>query len=164
MEEARCQIQLKARDNARTPMQWTPNANGGFTTASKPWMRVNDDFETCNALLQVADANSVYNHWASVLQLRKRYKKVFVYGSFELVDPGNETLFVYERAYNGSCALILLNWSSIEYQWEVDSKRKVLFHKGRIIQSNYGRSKVVLKDELLLVLQPWEALVLFHEA
>jgi len=52
--------QKKARDHARTPMQWDASSHAGFTTG-KPWMRVNDDYVTWNASSQVKDESSVWS-------------------------------------------------------------------------------------------------------
>ena len=47
-------MQRKARDHARTPVQWTAESpNAGFCAPdTKPWMRVNDDYKTVNAAAQ----------------------------------------------------------------------------------------------------------------
>jgi oligo-1,6-glucosidase len=56
------QIQLKARDNARTPVQWTSDPHAGFSTTA-PWMRVNEDYLTWNAAAQTSDPGSVFSYW-----------------------------------------------------------------------------------------------------
>ena len=40
-EQALAACGRMSRDNARTPMQWSDEANAGFTTA-KPWLKVNE--------------------------------------------------------------------------------------------------------------------------
>lgn len=54
-------INLLARDNSRTPVQWNASENGGFSTG-KPWMRVNDSYKYINAASQVDDTDSLYNY------------------------------------------------------------------------------------------------------
>ncbi|KAG2134200.1 glycoside hydrolase family 13 protein [Suillus bovinus] len=49
----------KARDHARTPIQWNAGAHGGFTTGT-PYMRVNDDYPEWNAEQQIGDETSVH--------------------------------------------------------------------------------------------------------
>lgn len=92
---ARKIMQKKARDNARTPVQWTNEAHAGFTSANaKPWMRVNDDYKTVNAKAQLDNANpspgtlSVHAFWKRGLEYRKENKDVFVYGDFEFLILG----------------------------------------------------------------------------
>ena len=46
-EELMNSIQMKARDNARTPMQWSDSINGGFTKGT-PWMKVNPNYTFIN--------------------------------------------------------------------------------------------------------------------
>ena len=40
-------IHFRARDNARTPMQWDDSENAGFTTG-KPWIKVNPNYKEIN--------------------------------------------------------------------------------------------------------------------
>ena len=40
-------IQYRARDNARTPIQWDDSKHAGFTTG-EPWLPVNPNFKTIN--------------------------------------------------------------------------------------------------------------------
>jgi oligo-1,6-glucosidase len=84
LKHARNVLQVKARDHARTPVQWTPGANAGFCADGvKPWMRVNDDWETCNAETERATPASdsrisTWQFWQRGLQSRKEHKDVFV--------------------------------------------------------------------------------------
>lgn len=67
-------FQLKARDNSRTPVQWTKEKpSGGFSSSADTWMRVNPDFEFCNVEAQVDDDTSVLAFWKQALQVRKQY-------------------------------------------------------------------------------------------
>jgi glycosidase len=110
--------QMKSRDNARTPMQWDDSPQAGFTTSSKPWMRVHDNYTTVNAASQVDDPTSVYHCWRQVLEKRKALKDVFVYGNFDLVDQPNEKVFAYKRvADDGQIALVVCNFTDAEVKW-----------------------------------------------
>jgi oligo-1,6-glucosidase len=67
-------IRTKARDNSRLPHQWNTAENAGFTAPGvKPWMRVNDDYRTFNAKVQMADSDSVLNFWKQALKVRKEH-------------------------------------------------------------------------------------------
>ncbi|KAF4121360.1 oligo-1,6-glucosidase, partial [Geosmithia morbida] len=111
--------QKKARDNSRTPMQWDGSAQAGFTTGDKPWMRVNDNYETVNAGSQVDDPDSVYHCYRQVLEKRKADREVFVYGDWALVDEPNESVFAYKRiAADGRTALIACNFTDKEVRWD----------------------------------------------
>ncbi|KAF9766446.1 hypothetical protein IL306_001160 [Fusarium sp. DS 682] len=95
MKEAKHFLRLKARDNARTPMQWDATSNGGFCPPGvKPWMRVNDDYPVVNAALQssAGRANdrtmlvSCYRFWQRAIETRKRHADLFVYGEFDILN------------------------------------------------------------------------------
>lgn len=60
-EELLGELRHTSRDHARTPMQWTAAAHGGFTTGS-PWLEVNPNHDVVNAEAQRADARSVFHH------------------------------------------------------------------------------------------------------
>ncbi len=85
------------RDNARTPMQWSPAPNAGFTTpAAKPWLAVNPNFSTINAAAELADPDSVYHYTESAIALRHAHL-AFVYGDYQDLDPDHSQVFAYTR-------------------------------------------------------------------
>jgi glycosidase len=125
----KAEYQKKSRDNARTPMQWDDTPQAGFTTSDKPWMRVNDNYKEVNAASQTDRRRSVYHTYRLILEKRKQYTDIFVYGSFELIDEPNEKIFAYKRrATSGETALIVCNFSLDAVKWKMDDEPKeVLF-------------------------------------
>ncbi|KAL9468372.1 hypothetical protein ACSS6W_010066 [Trichoderma asperelloides] len=115
MDDVLSQMRLKARDNGRLPMQWNSNPHGGFTKAAKPWMRVNDDFDTWNVESQEGEEDSVLAYWRRILKLRKEERDVFIYGTYEMLSEAKsgEDIFAYTMTkFDGSKqALVLLNFS-----------------------------------------------------
>ncbi|KAL0943506.1 maltase [Colletotrichum truncatum] len=117
MSDVMVEMRKKARDNGRLPMQWNAEKHGGFTTGSKPWMRMNDDFGDWNVDQQEKDSDSVLAFWRQMLNLRRREKGVFVYGNFSSVEnyDDSEEVFVYTMtSHDGKTALVLLNFSDKE--------------------------------------------------
>ncbi|KAF5565578.1 alpha-glucosidase [Fusarium napiforme] len=91
-------LQIMARDHSRIPFQWDDSPNAGFADASaKPWMRVHDDYRDINVAKQVKDPNSILSFYKAMLRLRKEYQDIFVFGSFKLLDPEDESLFCYVK-------------------------------------------------------------------
>ncbi|CAF3524975.1 unnamed protein product [Fusarium graminearum] len=89
-------LQIMARDHSRIPFQWDDSPNAGFTNAqAKPWMKVHDEYRDINVARQLKDPDSILSFYKEMLRLRKRYQDLFVFGSFKLVDPDDEFLFVY---------------------------------------------------------------------
>lgn len=103
------------RDNARTPVQWSDGANGGFTKGA-PWIGVNDNYEVINAAAQEGKSDSVLEFWRRILKLRKEYKDVLVYGDFELLDRSNEQKlsFIKSCSDTGNQMLVELSFSDQE--------------------------------------------------
>ncbi|OAX36276.1 glycoside hydrolase family 13 protein [Rhizopogon vinicolor AM-OR11-026] len=108
----------KARDHARTPMQWNACAHGGFT-AGTPWMRVNDDYPEWNADLQIGDENSVHAFWKRALKVRKAHDAL-IYGDFMMLLEAHEQVFAYTRNYESAAALVLLNFKDGEVDVDLE--------------------------------------------
>lgn len=121
-------MQLNARDHSRLPFQWSNEPNAGFSTGT-PWMRVHDDYANLNAKDQEAALDSALTFWKQVLLLRKEYKDVLVYGTFELLDEGGEEVFVYRKVCGEMKAVVVLNFTEVEQIvpcWEEVEGMKVL--------------------------------------
>jgi oligo-1,6-glucosidase len=134
-------IQTKSRDNARTPMQWDGNANGGFTTGT-PWLGVNRNHTRINLEAQKADPNSVRSYYKRMISLRAG-SDVLKCGAFRLISA-RKNRFVFDREYEGRAYRVLLNFSSRPQKAPA---------MGTVLISNYNRETY---DGLL---QPWEAVI-----
>ena len=107
--QALAAVQRMARDNARTPMQWTAGPNAGFTTGT-PWMRVNPNYTAINAEAALADPGSVFYTYRKLIALRKA-NPVFAAGDFKLLCPGDTQVFAYLRRGGGQTMLVAANLS-----------------------------------------------------
>ncbi|KJR82064.1 alpha-amylase [Sporothrix schenckii 1099-18] len=162
------QVALKARDHARSPVQWTDEANAGFTTGT-PWMRVNDDYGECNAQGQLKDADSVFAFWRRLLQLRRHRPDVFVYGRFEMVDMGHPTVVCYRRisATSGATATVVANFTDNDQRWAMPPELWSLPGRARVILTNVGAGsplEVDVQPDHTVLLKPFEAFVLLEES
>ncbi|KAI0832223.1 glycoside hydrolase family 13 protein [Hypoxylon sp. FL0890] len=91
-------LRILARDHSRIPFQWDSSPNAGFAEEGvKTWMRVHDDYQEINAANQIADPDSILSFYKKVLQLRKQYKDLFVFGNFRLLEAEDEAIFVYVK-------------------------------------------------------------------
>ena len=102
-------IHAKGRDNARTPMQWTAQAQAGFTSGT-PWLAVNDNHTHINAEAALADPLSVFHHYRQLIALRKQHP-LLVHGRYELLLPRHPHLFAYLRDDGQQRLLVLCNFS-----------------------------------------------------
>ena len=127
-------LMLRSRDNARTPMQWDDTASAGFTTGT-PWIKVGPDYETVNAKNEMADPDSVYNYYKKLIHLRKE-KDIMVYGTYELLDPEDEALYVYTRTLGDQKLLVMCNFTKEEQEYTVPET----FAGADVLISNYPQS------------------------
>ncbi|MBR1829303.1 MAG: alpha-glucosidase C-terminal domain-containing protein, partial [Atopobiaceae bacterium] len=116
-EEAMAAMREICRDNARTPMQWDASALAGFTTGM-PWLPVNPNTATINAAAQVDDPSSVFAHYQRLIALRHENDLV-VHGTFRLLLPDSEELFVYERELGDERMLVVCNFCDHDVPFEV---------------------------------------------
>ena len=140
-EETMYAIRAKARDNARTPMQWNAEKNAGFTEGT-PWYRVNPNYK------EIADPESVFYHYQKLIQLRKEHE-VMVYGTYQLLFPEDEDLYIYTRTLEEEKWLIVCNFH--EKTRKLQCKRA-----GQVMLSNYADTPAA---EKITELRPYEAVI-----
>src|SRR5699024_5061270 len=81
-------INTKGRDNARRPVAWTSENNGGFTTGT-PWLALNPNYTEINVEDTLKDNNSIFYTYQKLIKLRKD-NPIVVWGDFELLDTADE--------------------------------------------------------------------------
>jgi alpha-glucosidase len=86
------------RDGCRTPMQWSANANAGFS-AVPPWLPVAADFTHENVVNLTADRRSILNLYRALIHLRKHHGAL-VTGSYHAIAAQGD-LLLYRREGQG---------------------------------------------------------------
>ncbi|RCL28914.1 maltose alpha-D-glucosyltransferase [Pseudomonas sp. AFG_SD02_1510_Pfu_092] len=108
-------IYLGDRDGVRTPMQWSPDRNGGFSRADPqrlvlpPIMDPLYGYQTVNVEAQANDPHSLLNWTRRMLAVRKQ-QKAFGRGSLRTLTPNNRRILAYIREYtdaDGNTEVIL---------------------------------------------------------
>ena len=140
----------KSRDNARTPMQWSDEENGGFTKGT-PWIKVNPNYVKINAREQMEREDSVFHYYQKLISLRKK-EPVIIYGTFELLMPEDEDIFMYTRTYEQEKLLVICNFSQRERELEIPEE----WEKGTVLLGNYRDAAVRRK----MCLRNYEAIVI----
>ncbi len=95
-------IYLGDRDGVRTPMQWSPDRNAGFSSADfaqlylPPLMDPVYGFQAVNVEAQMRNTSS-FLHWMKrMLDVRKQHP-VFGTGNFEVITLENPSVLAYVR-------------------------------------------------------------------
>jgi maltose alpha-D-glucosyltransferase/alpha-amylase len=126
-------IYLGDRDGVRTPMQWSPDRNGGFSRADPAGLvlpTIQDPlygFQAVNVEAQARDAHSLLNWMRRMLATRKR-SQAFGRGSMRLLYPGNRKVLAYLREMDGEAILCVFNLSRSAQAVELDLSQ----HEGRV--------------------------------
>jgi maltose alpha-D-glucosyltransferase/alpha-amylase len=109
-------IYLGDRDAVRTPMQWTPDRNGGFSRADfarlylPPSMDPVYGFQAVNVEAQTRNPSS-FLHWIKrMINVRSRHP-VFGQGSFEVLHAENPSVLAYLRQLDDDLVLCVNNLS-----------------------------------------------------
>jgi maltose alpha-D-glucosyltransferase / alpha-amylase len=95
-------IYLGDRDGVRTPMQWTPDRNAGFSTADfaqlflPPLMDPVYGFQAVNVEQQRRDGSS-FLHWLQRMISVRRQHPVLAIGEFEMLHAQNPSVLAYLR-------------------------------------------------------------------
>ncbi|MBS1756024.1 MAG: alpha-glucosidase [Bacteroidetes bacterium] len=140
-----------ARDNSRTPFQWSNQKNAGFTNGT-PWINVNPDYESINARNAENDPASILHYTRKMIALRKALP-VLVYGDFNLLEKESETLFVFTRRLANMQVLVVLNFSDTETAFTLRANDKIV----KEIINNYNEQTHF--ENSRVVLKPWQAIL-----
>jgi maltose alpha-D-glucosyltransferase/alpha-amylase len=118
-------IYLGDRDGVRTPMQWTPDRNGGFSKADfaqlylPPLMDPIHGFQVQNVESERRDPSS-FLHWVRrMLEIRKQHES-FGTGTFEVLEPSNPSALAYLRRSGDDIVLCVNNLSKRAQPVELD--------------------------------------------
>ncbi|MGC2298220.1 MAG: maltose alpha-D-glucosyltransferase [Acidobacteriaceae bacterium] len=118
-------IYLGDRNGVRTPMQWSPDRNAGFSRANpaKLYSPVIMDpvwgYEAINVEAQQNDASSLLNWMRNMIALRKLFQ-VFGRGSLRFLDASNRKILAYVRQYQDETVLCVANLSRFAQPVQLD--------------------------------------------
>lgn len=118
-------IYLNDRDGVRTPMQWNPNRNAGFSRvdAAQLYSPVITDsvygYQAVNVEAEERTPSSLLNWMKRMLSVRKEYP-VFGRGDITFLNPENTKVLAYVRQYEGTHVLCVNNLSGSAQPCELD--------------------------------------------
>lgn len=138
-------INVKGRDNARRPMQWSNEENAGFTSGN-PWLKVNPNYQKINVKAALADLDSIFYTYQKLIKLRHE-NPVVVDGDFELVENTGDSVLAFWRKLGSEKWLIVANLSGDRQRFNLDNDFK------EVLISNYEKQDS-LKN---IILKPYEA-------
>ena len=144
---------LGDRDGVRTPMQWSPDRNGGFSRTDPaklylpPIMDPIYGFGALNVEAQAASPSSLLNWTRRMVAVRQEHR-AFGRGTITFLYPGNRKILAYLREYDDQALLCVFNLSRAAQAVELDLSR----FKGRVPIELFGRNAFPPIGELYYLL------------
>jgi maltose alpha-D-glucosyltransferase/alpha-amylase len=107
-------LRLPERECARTPMQWTGEAHGGFSRAARVVRPVNDDrvygFRRLNVAAQRRDPESLLNWTERMIRMRKECPEIS-WGDFEVLPVNAPEVLAVRYSWRDTSLLTLHNFA-----------------------------------------------------
>ncbi|HSD61083.1 MAG TPA: maltose alpha-D-glucosyltransferase, partial [Burkholderiales bacterium] len=134
-------VYLGDRNGVRTPMQWSPDRNAGFSRADPqrlylpPIMDAIYGYEAVNVEAQLREPSSLLNWMRRVLSVRKAHQ-AFGRGTLTFLRAGNRKVIAYLREYGEECILCVANLGRSAQPVELDLSRR----RGRVPVELMGRA------------------------
>ena len=133
---------LGDRDGVRTPMQWTPDRNGGFSRAdfaqlyAPPLMDPVYGYQAVNVEAQLRTPTSLLRWLRRFISLRKDHP-VFGMGTYEPLRASNHRIFAHIRRWEDDIALCVHNLARTAQAVELD----LTDFEGRYPEEMFGRTR-----------------------
>ena len=115
------------RDGCRSPMQWNPGPNAGFSRA-EPWLPPGDNYQITNVDAHLENPYSILNLYRRLIAYRKTSPALQI-GKYHPVAETPDACFVYLRTHEGQRCLVALNFSGDEQTLslaEIDGSARVV--------------------------------------
>ncbi|RXG29805.1 glycoside hydrolase family 13 protein [Leeuwenhoekiella palythoae] len=144
-------LRFGSRDHGRTPMQWDASEHAGFTSGN-PWLPINPNYVDVNTEAELADKNSVLNHFKKMTALR-RGSDVLIYGDYALLLPEHPHVHAYTRSLGDEQFLVILNFSK-------EKVSVILEELGNFSELKINNYSNLNKKANELQLEPYQAVIL----
>ena len=125
-------IWLGDRDGVRTPMQWTPDRNGGFSSSDPqrlylpPIMDPIYGYQSLNVEAEQRSPGSLLHWTRRMIEIRKRHP-VFGLGVYEELTSSNPSVLAFVREYDAASTLAAQRLAGDHgTAWEHDAMDRIL--------------------------------------
>ncbi|UTX64148.1 alpha,alpha-phosphotrehalase [Streptococcus constellatus] len=147
-EEAFKIIQVKSRDNSRTPMQWDDSVNAGFTSGT-PWLKAAKSYSEINVNNEIQ--GPIFTFYQKLIALRKKLPLI-AEGSYKPAYEDSQQVYAFERQLGDEKLLVLNNFYSDPITVDVLPE----YQNGEVLLSNYEVAQIAA----VVTLRPYESLAI----
>jgi maltose alpha-D-glucosyltransferase/alpha-amylase len=151
-------VYLGDRNGVRTPMQWNPDRNAGFSRANPAMLYspvIMDPvwgYQALNVEAQQSDPSSLLNWMRNMIALRKLFR-VFGRGTLEFLAPANRKILAYLRRFDGEQILCVMNLS--RFAQPVDLELSELAGMTPVEMLGYVEFPPITREPYRLILGPY---------
>jgi maltose alpha-D-glucosyltransferase / alpha-amylase len=143
-------VYLGDRDGVRTPMQWSPDRNAGFSAANPHRLYLplitepGYHYENINVEAQISTSSSLLR-WMRQLVAQRRRHRVLSRGAIDFLEPDNAHVLAFIRSAEGEAPiLVVANLSRLAQHVELDLRD----HAGAVPVEVFGRTRFAPIAEL----------------
>ncbi len=112
----------KGRDGERTPMQWMPGPQAGFSSDPHTWLPVGDDYRMVNVRSEEEDPGSLLNWYEQLTRLREKNPAFAPDAKIEVLRNTAPDVLAYLRTgAGGRRALVLMNMGAVQQTFALDT-------------------------------------------
>lgn len=151
-EEALKVINLRSRDNSRTPFPWNSSEYGGFSKV-KPWLGMIENYKEINAEAQVGQDDSIYEFYKKMIDFRQNsiYSECLIYGNITAIDTENDEVIAYTRKGGNETIYCYFNFSQNKVFEPLNIKsKKVIFNN--LKEVDISEDGIILKPNQALLI------------
>ena len=150
-EEALHIVNLRSRDNSRTPFPWKSERYGGFSDC-QPWLKMTEEYPKINAEDQVEKKDSIYTFYKDMIAFRQasEYSNCLIFGDIKQVKSG-ENVIAYRRYTDEEEILCYFNF-------DVNSTEEQI--NGNEMEVIWGNMEQTELKEDSLILKPFQSVLL----
>src|SRR5690606_11775381 len=155
-EEAMIRTAEMTRDKNRTPMQWSNQANAGFSPEGiSTWLPINPNYKDgVNVFEQEQSPGSMLKYYKQLLQIRKS-APALVEGDYQPVHEHAEEYFAFLRISKTQSVLVVLNYSETRLELDFSTLDEVKGKHLRPLFSSVARPNIE-ESSTKLTLHPFE--------
>ncbi|HEC99325.1 MAG TPA: maltose alpha-D-glucosyltransferase [Proteobacteria bacterium] len=150
---------LGDRNGVRTPMQWSPDRNAGFSKVNpqKLYLPVIIDpeyhYESVNVENHERNLSSLLWWMKRVIGMRKRFK-AFGRGTIEFLSPNNPKVLAFIRRYEDENILVVINLSRFSQVGGLDLSQYAGFVPEEVFSQN--KFPIIKKSPYVLTFGPYD--------
>lgn len=139
-------INLRSRDNARTPFPWTDERYGGFSQV-KPWLPLSEEFPAINAADEMQNSSSVLTFYREMIRFRQHgpCSQTLLWGDITPVTSSAEVI-AYRREWKGERVWCWFNFGSTPAKEQIPSGLAFI----------WGNTDTITIQDNMLTLPPYQ--------